>query len=179
LTAGPALRKFVLAVHLTVSVGWIGALAAYLILDLVAATARASSSLRAAYVGMGWVAGGVIVPLAVAALLTGILVSLITKWGLLRHYWVVISLVLTTVATVVLLVEMRVVRDLSATAADPTTSLADLQALPSTLVHSIGGMVVLLVVLVLNVYKPQGLTRYGWRQQEKGRPSVRGPGTSG
>src|ERR671919_195924 len=64
------------------------------ILDLVAATARASSSLRAAYVGMGWVAGGVIVPLAVAALLTGILVSLITKWGLLRHYWVVISLVL-------------------------------------------------------------------------------------
>jgi hypothetical protein len=39
-------------------------------------------------------------------------------------------------------------------------------ALPSTLPHSVGGTLVLLVVQVLNVYKPQGLTPYGWRKLE-------------
>jgi hypothetical protein len=29
--------------------------------------------------------------------------------------------------------------------------------------------VVLLVILVLNVYKPRGMTRYGWRKQDEQR----------
>jgi hypothetical protein len=29
--------------------------------------------------------------------------------------------------------------------------------------------VVLLVILVLNVYKPRGMTRYGWRKQQEER----------
>ncbi|MGH2688934.1 MAG: hypothetical protein ACRDKW_09025, partial [Actinomycetota bacterium] len=36
-------------------------------------------------------------------------------------------------------------------------------------VHSVGGTVVLLVILVLNVYKPRGMTRYGWRKQHEQR----------
>jgi hypothetical protein len=51
-------------------------------------------------------------------------------------------------------------------AADPRTSGDDLRALGSTLVHSVGGTVVLLVIVVLNVYKPRGMTRYGWRKQQ-------------
>jgi putative effector of murein hydrolase LrgA (UPF0299 family) len=118
------------------------------------------------------------VPLAIASLLTGILVSLTTRWGLLRHYWVVISLVSTTVSTAVLLVEIGTVRNLAATAANPATPAHHLRDLPSTLPHSVGGMVVLLVILVLNVYKPAGLTGYGWRRQRsQGRVKVRG--TSG
>ena len=49
----------------------------------------------------------------------------------------------------------------------------DLHALGSTLVHSVGGTVVLLVILVLNVYKPRGMTRYGWRKQEEQRGAAR------
>jgi len=33
----------------------------------------------------------------------------------------------------------------------------------------VGGLVVLLVVTVLNVYKPQGLTPYGWRKHNESR----------
>jgi hypothetical protein len=54
-------------------------------------------------------------------------------------------------------------------AADRTMSGDDLRALSSTLGHSVGGTVVLLVILVLNVYKPQGMTRYGWRKQQEQR----------
>ena len=55
-------------------------------------------------------------------------------------------------------------------AADPTTSGEHLRALGSTLVHSVGGTVVLLVILALNVYKPRGVTSYGRRKQREQRP---------
>ena len=58
-----------------------------------------------------------------------------------------------------LLGETRTIRHLAHLAADPGTSVEGLRALPSTLPHSIGGLVILLVVLVLNIHKPQGLTR--------------------
>jgi hypothetical protein len=167
------LRKAVLAAHLAVSVGWVGAIAAYLALDLSAATSADSEALRAAYLGMGLIAGSVIVPLAIASLLTGLLVSLGTKWGLLRHWWVVISLVLTVFATVVLLIETGTIAAYAAVAADPAATDAELRALGSTLVHSVGGTLVLLVVLVLNVYKPPGLTPYGWRKQRDERMEQR------
>lgn len=173
MTMSPGLRKLTLAAHLTFSVGWVGAVAAYLALDVAAATSKDAQTLRAAYLGMESIARYVIVPLAVASLLSGLVMSLGTKWGLFRHYWVLISLVLTLIATAILLVETRVIRSLADMAADPATSGEHLRAMPSTLVHSVGGTVVLLVILVLNVYKPQGLTRYGWRRQQQQRAPSR------
>jgi hypothetical protein len=163
----PGLRKLALAVHLTVSVGWIGAVAAYAALDVATAASQDAQTLRAAYLGMELIARNVIVPLALAALATGLVMSLGTKWGLLRHYWVLVSLLLTLVATAVLLVETQTISFYAAMAVDPTTSTGELRAMGSTLPHSVGGTAVLLVVLVLNLYKPRGVTRYGWRKQQQ------------
>ena len=165
----PAVHKLVLAAHLTVSIGWIGAVAGYMVLDVTTATSRDAQTLRAAYLAMDSIARSVIVPLALAGLVTGIVISLGTRWGLFRHYWVLVSLVLTVLATVVLLLETDTIRSLAAMAADPATSPEELRRLGSTLAHSVGGTVVLLVILVLNVYKPRGLTRYGWRRQQERR----------
>ena len=161
----PGLRKLVLAVHLTVSIGWIGAVAAYIALDIVAATGQDAEALRTAYLAMERIARSVIVPLALASLLTGIVISVGTKWGLFRHYWVVISLLLTIFATIVLLREVQVIGSYADIAADPSAPGDHIRALPSTLLHSIGGAVLLLVILVLNMYKPRGLTRYGRRRE--------------
>ncbi|HWH24023.1 MAG TPA: DUF2269 domain-containing protein [Candidatus Limnocylindria bacterium] len=163
------LRKFVLATHLTLSIGWIGAVAAYIALDVAAATSQDGVALRAAYLAMGLIVAYVIVPLAVAALLTGLVVSLGTKWGLFRHWWVLISFLLTLFATAVLLIETRTISAYAAMAADPTTTSADLHPLGGTLLHSVGGLLVLLVIAWLNVYKPRGLTRYGWRKLQEER----------
>ena len=54
----------------------------------------------------GWF---VIVPLAISALMTGILLSVATSWGLLRHYWVVASLALTALSLGVVLLHMPTV----------------------------------------------------------------------
>ena len=163
------LRKFALATHLSVSVGWVGAVVAYLALDVTVATGHDPQLVRAAWIAMGLVASWAILPLAIASLLTGLVMSLGTKWGLFRHWWVLISFLLTVVATVVLLSEMRVITASAGVASDPSTSIDQLLALPTTLPHSLGGLLVLLVVQVLNVYKPQGVTPYGWRKQQEER----------
>ena len=163
----PRLRKFALAVHITLAVGWIGAVASYIALDVAAAASQDAQTLRAAYVTMEMIAWYVIVPFALASLLSGLVMSLGTWWGLFRHYWVLISLLLTIFATVVLLVETQTISTFRDIAADPTTSGDDLRALGNTLVHSVGGTAVLLVILALNVYKPRGMTRYGWRKQQE------------
>jgi hypothetical protein len=169
----PPVRKFALAVHLTCSVGWLGAVVAYLALDVTVATSQNAGAVRAAWLAMALVVSWAIVPLALASLLTGLVMALGTKWGLFRHWWVLISFVLTVLATFVLLSEVGVITRSAAIAAASTTS-AELRALPPTLVHSVGGLGVLLVVQVLNVYKPEGLTPYGWRKQQEGLRRLRG-----
>lgn len=165
----PSARKLLLAAHIATSVGWIGALAAYLALDVTVATSADPARLRSAYLAMHLLVTSVIVPLGWASLVGGIVLSLGTPWGLFRHYWVIVSLILTVVALLVLLVEAQTVAALARIAVDPQTTDDALRALPSTLVHSVGGMVVLLLVLGLNVFKPRGLTRYGWRKERDGR----------
>jgi hypothetical protein len=165
MTVRPGLRKFALTAHLTCSVGWIGAVVAYLALGVSAATGRDPQAIRAAWIAMELTGWFVIVPLALAALLTGLVMSLITPWGLLRHYWVLIALVLTILATVVLLLHMPTVSSMADVAREADG--ADLRRLGGDLFHPGLGLVVLLVITVLNVYKPRGLTRYGWRKQQE------------
>ena len=167
MTMTPRLRKFALTVHTTLSVGWIGAVAAYIALDVSVVAGQDPQRLRAAYVAMDLIARYVIVPLAVSSLFTGLVMSLGTRWGLFRHYWVLISFLLTVLAVFVLLVETRTIGAHAALAADPTTTGDELRALGNTLLHSVGGLLVLLVIMVLNVYKPPGMTRYGQRRQRE------------
>jgi hypothetical protein len=102
-----------LAAHIICSVGWIGAAAAYLALGVAAEVNMQPQIVRAAWIGMelsGWL---VIVPLGCLALLTGLVLSLGTPWGLFKHYWVVIALVLTTLSLAVLLLHMPSVSTLA------------------------------------------------------------------
>ncbi|MGH3391483.1 MAG: hypothetical protein ACRDOO_21655 [Actinomadura sp.] len=165
MTMTPRIRRLVLTMHLIASLGWLGAAIAYVALDVTATTGQDVQLVRAAFLAMEVTVRFVIVPLALASLLTGIVQSLGSPWGLFRHYWVLVSLLLTLFATIVLLVETQTITALAREAA----SRADPRGLPGTLFHSIGGLVVLLTTTILNVYKPRGLTRYGWRRQHEQR----------
>ncbi len=166
MTMPPPLRKFALTVHLTCSVGWIGAVIVYLVMVLAAMTTQDAETLRVAWMMMELAGTYAIVPLALASLLTGLLMALGTKWGLFRYYWVLISFVLTVIAAGVLIQHMQTVNFYAALASEQSsTDLTALRAgLSGELLHAGVGLVVLLVVQVLNVYKPQGLTPYGWKR---------------
>jgi hypothetical protein len=160
---GPRLRKLALSAHLTFSVGWIGAVLAYIALGIAAVTTDEISTIRAAWGAMELIGWAVIVPLAVASLITGVLMALGTKWGLFRHYWVVISFTLTVLCVAVLLLHMPSV---SITAAMvQQAGRAELLSVGGDLEHPSIGLALLLVVQVLNLYKPKGLTRYGRRRR--------------
>lgn len=167
-----SVRRAALAVHIVSSVGWIGAAAGYLVLGIAAAVAEQPLTVRAAWIGMeliGWLA---VVPLGCLALLTGLAISVGTPWGLFRHYWVLFAFVLTVLALTVLILHMP---DVTA-GAEVARTLDDrtVLALGGDVLHPALRLVVLVVVAVLNVYKPRGVTAFG----RKRRPASRGSAAS-
>lgn len=165
MTMTPALRKLTLTTHVTVSVGWLGALAVFLAHAMASLYSQDERVVRAVSLAMGLTAWFVILPLSLASLITGLVQALATAWGLFRHYWVLFKLLLTAVATGVLLLKLGPISYLADAAAETAYSSADLVGLrTSILVHALGGLLVLLAVVTLAVYKPLGMTRYGVRK---------------
>lgn len=159
----PRVREFALTAHVTCSVGWIGAVLVFLSVAMIGMTSQDAQTVRGAYLVMEPAAWSVLVPLAFASLLTGLVMSLGTAWGLFRHYWVLFKLLITVFATVVLLVYMETFRIMASVAADPAVDLGIVRN-PSPGLHAVLALLVLLVAAVLAVYKPRGLTPYGQRK---------------
>ncbi len=160
----PALRKFVLTTHVTSSVGWIGAILVFFALAVIGLTSQDAQTVRGTYLVMEPAAWFVLLPLAFASLVTGIIQSLGTPWGLFRHYWVLFKLLITVVATIILLVYMATFSILADMAADSNANLSMVRS-ASPVIHAVLALLVLLVASVLAVYKPQGMTPYGRRRQ--------------
>ena len=170
MTMTPGLRKFALTVHLTASVGWLGAVAGFLALAVAGLTSHDAQMVRAAYLAMELITWFLIVPLAFASLLTGLVVSLGTTWGLFRHYWVLLKFLITILATILLLVHTQPIGVLAAVARETTFLNADLGRLQIQLVGDAGlALLALLVATTLGVYKPRGMTPYGRRKQQEQR----------
>ncbi|MER5911889.1 hypothetical protein ABT124_15615 [Streptomyces sp. NPDC001982] len=172
----PGIRKLALTAHVTASVGWLGAVAAFLALAVVGLSSRNPGHLRGAYLAMELTGWYVIVPFAFASLVTGLVQSLGSTWGLFRHYWVLAKLVLTVLtvltvlATFLLLLHMQVVNLVSDAATRTNLSASDLSGMRIQLVADAAAAVVVLVAATaLSIYKPRGITRYGWRVQNEQR----------
>ena len=88
MTMAPSLRKFALTAHVLSSVGLLGAIAGFLALAVTGLTSQNDQMVRAAYLAMDLIARFVILALAFASLLTGLIQSVGTPWGMFRHYWV-------------------------------------------------------------------------------------------
>ena len=161
MTMTPGFRKFVLTAHVASSVGWLGAAAGFLALAVAGQTSQDAQMARAAYLAAEPITRFVLVPLSLASLLTGIVQSLGTPWGLFRHYWILPKLLLTVLATVILVQYTQTVSYFAGVVAETTLSSDDLVGLRSYLLHSGVGLLVLLATTSLSVYKPRGMTRYG------------------
>lgn len=172
MTMAPRLRKFALTAHVVSSVGWLGAIVAFLALAIAGLTSPDAQLVRAVYLAAEPLTWFVIVPLAFASLLTGIVQSLGTTWGLFRHYWVLFKLLITVVATGVLLAYTETVGFFADVAAESSGDLGQLRT-PTFVLHSGAALLLLLVATVLAVYKPQGRTRYGWRKHHEPRAAGR------
>lgn len=164
----PPVRKFALTAHVTSSVGWLGSVAAFLVLAIAGLRSQQSETVRAAYIAMDLLAWYIIVPLCFASLITGLIQALRTPWGLLRHYWVVIKLLITVVSTIILLIHMRPIVHMAEVAADTLLTPGDMRRLRIQLVADAGAAVVaLLVATTLSIYKPRGVTSYAQKARTR------------
>ena len=159
------LRKFALTTHITSSVGWLGSVTTFLALAIAGISSDDSQIVRAAYLAMHLTTWFVIVPFSLASFFTGLVESLGTPWGLFRHYWVVTKLLLTILATIILLVHTQPIGRIAEVAAQSVLSEAELRPLRLQLIgDASAALFVLLMTTTLSVYKPWGMTPYGLRQ---------------
>ena len=162
----PSLRKVALLAHIVSSISWIGAVAAFLALAFTGLRSPDPRLVRATYLAMEPITWYTIVPLAFAALLTGLLLSLGTKWGLFRHYWIIFKLGINLLSLFLLLLHTSIIHEMATAAAAAPLTSHDLRGPRIQLVEvSIAALVGLLLATILSVYKPKGLSPYGWRKQ--------------
>jgi hypothetical protein len=185
MTMAPRIRKLALTAHVTSSVGWLGAVGGFLALAVAGVTSQDAQIVRAAYIAMHVITWFVIVPLSFAGFLTGVVQSLGTPWGLFRYHWVVAKLLLTVLATIILLLHTQPIGRVADVAMAATLSGSDLWRLRIQLVgDASAALFVLFVTTTLSVYKPWGMTSYGLRTQHErtagwNAPAKRRPRLSG
>ena len=172
------MRKFLLTLHVVASVGWMGAVAVFLVLAVAGLLSSDSQIIRASYIAMDLTYRTVVVSLGLASLATGLASSLGSDWGLFRYYWIVVKLLVTVPAIALMLVHMQPVNHLASVVSTIVLPNADL-ARPGAqlLVYACAALLVLLVATVLSTYKPRGKIRHGAQTRRalvttSGRPPV-------
>ena len=165
MTLAPPLRRFVLTAHITFAVGWLGAVASFLALAITGLTTTETQIMNTAYFAMVLITRFVILPLSFAPLITGPILSLGTPWGLFRHYWILAKLVINILSTIILVIHLQPISHLSHLVVDGTLSTAEPSLRIQMVAASGAAVVALLAATALAVYKPRGMTPYGWRKQ--------------
>lgn len=165
MTLTPGQRKFTLTAHVIVSVGWIGIVVGFGALAVAGLASSDPRLVRASYVAMDFSYRMVVVPFGLATLISGIISSVSTDWGLFRYYWVLVKLLLTIPAVGLMLMHIRPMETVARVASTTALSGADLVGLRTQLVGYAGAAsLVLITATVLSTYKPRGRTRYGIRK---------------
>lgn len=157
----PRLSKGMLTAHVTFSVGWFGTIAAFLALSIVGLTGT-GQVVTSCYIAMNIIAWLIILPFCLCSLLTGVIQSLGTHWGLFKHSWIVVKLILTLIATILLLLHMQPISHLGKVAWETILSSSDLRGMRIQLIADAGAaMFVLLITTSVSVYKPWGQIQFG------------------
>lgn len=149
----PPWRKLLLTVHVISSVGLLGADAAVLALGIAGWYGTDPLTVYPAAHLLGEL---LVLPSALLALASGVALGLLTPWGLVRHWWVLIKLALTVGGTALAIFVLL-----------PTLGSAAAAALAHQPIDEEFGLVkdsggasgVLVVTVLLSLYKPFGRLR--------------------
>jgi uncharacterized membrane protein len=155
----PAWRKALLVLHIVSGVSWMGVDIALLVLLLTARAADDAASVASAFNAIRMIVPIAVPPLSLSIVATGLLLGLGTPWGLVRHWWVLVKLVLSLVMAVLVFtslvpgVNAIAELDLATTSADAVR--ASLGPLPSMLLFPpVVSFLMLGTATVLSIFKP-------------------------
>jgi Predicted integral membrane protein (DUF2269) len=161
----PAWRKLLLTVHVITAVSVLGIDLALLVLGIWSVRGADPQTI---YPAAHLVATWLLAPLAIVALGTGVLLGLLTQWGLLRYWWVTIKLALTAILTTIILFvlvpRLGVAAD-AATALD-SSPFTDAERL-ALLIAPAAGVALLILIVALAIYKPPWRLRSRAKRQHE------------
>ena len=150
----PVARKCLLTVHVICSVGWLGAVGAFLAMNIVGLTTDDAGLSRAMFRAMDVAGLYVIVPASIGSVASGILQGLWTQWGLLRHRWVAIKLLIGIFATILLLLHQFTAVADAASRAEQSVAVGAVGV--QLVIDSSLATAALLFATALSTFKPWG-----------------------
>ncbi|GLZ05093.1 membrane protein [Actinomadura sp. NBRC 104412] len=149
--------------HVLGSLTWLGLDVGLLALSLTGLTSDDPATVRAVYLAMNVLGTTVLIPAAILSLVTGVLLGLGTKWGLVRYHWVLVKLVLTVITAALTIFALR--SGLSQAADEVRLSaVAPADAAGGLLFAPIVSLTCYLFMTVLSIYKPWGRTPWARRR---------------
>lgn len=164
----PRVSKLMLTSHITFSVGWLGAVVVFLVLAITGLNSQDIQLARACSLAMKSSAWLVIVPFCIISLFTGIAQALFTKWGLFKHYWIIVKLFLTVVCTLLLLLHLQPINYLAGVATKASFSNTQQSEQFINLIAKAGAAVLVLVAITtISVYKPWGKVQFATQSKNQ------------
>ncbi|MEU1039722.1 DUF2269 domain-containing protein [Streptomyces sp. NPDC005907] len=153
-------RRACLVVHVAASASWLGLSLGLLALGITATTTSGAASVAASARSMKLFADWLLLPVALLTLVSGLLLSLSTHWGLARHRWVHTKFWLTLATTTATAFALRPGVNAAVAALSDGGPLPDAGDLLFGPIVSLSTYVFMTVISIL---KPWGLTRRGRR----------------
>ncbi|MEC4015774.1 DUF2269 family protein [Streptomyces sp. H27-D2] len=157
-------RRANLVVHVAASVGWFGLTLGLLALGITAAVTESPAAAEAAYRSMKVFGDWLIIPISLATLVSGLVLSLGTPWGLARHRWIYAKFWLTLVTAVASALALR--PGINSAAAEASAEAATGHAItvaPNLVAAPSVALSAYLFMTVISVLKPWGMTKRGRR----------------
>jgi hypothetical protein len=156
----PRTRKWVLVLHIASAGSWLGIDVVIGVLVFTSLLRHDTATVALCYQVLGLVAVWPLLIAGLLCLLTGILLGLGSRWGLVRYWWVATKLVLNLMLTGLVLVALRPGLDeLSRVGRELAAGHQVDAALHGMLYPPIVSPIALLVALLLAVFKPWGRIR--------------------
>ncbi|MGP8300470.1 DUF2269 domain-containing protein [Streptomyces inhibens] len=155
-------RRALLVLHVAVSVSWLGLTLGLLTLSVTGCTTGSPEMAAVAYRAMKIFGDWLVLPIALLTLVSGLVLSLGTAWGLARHRWVYLKFWLTLLTVLLSVFSLRPgINHLAAEAAAGTpTPDINLVVAPAVATATY------LFLTAISVLKPWGLTKRGSRLRE-------------
>ncbi|MCM4082809.1 hypothetical protein [Paractinoplanes hotanensis] len=156
----PVYRKFWLVLHIVSASAWIGVDVMVAVLVGVGALSDDSARRGLAYQALGSFLVWPMLVSGLVCLVTGLVLGLGTKWGLVRYWWVAIKLVLNVaLCTLILLLLRPTMPEVAAYGKSLSAGEAVTFEVSSLIMPPVVSLTLLGVATVLSVYKPWGRIR--------------------
>jgi hypothetical protein len=155
----PAARKAVMVLHAICGISWMGVDIAVFVLLVTARTTNDPALVISGFNAIRMIVPIAVPPLSLGILLTGLILGLGTRWGLLRYWWVLLKLMLSLIMTVLVFVSLvpgvNSIAVLSTTTMSADAVRASLGSLPDQLMFPpIVSFLMLGIAAILSIFKP-------------------------